>query len=86
MPLSALNHPNIVVIHEVGETSEGDHFIVQELIDGSTLRVLLEGPMPLTRIAEIGSQMRARSTPRTARVSCIATSSRRTSCSAVTDS
>ena len=54
---SALNHPNIVVIHEVGETSEGDHFIVQELIDGSTLRALLEGPMPLTRIAEIGAQV-----------------------------
>ena len=54
---SALNHPNIVVNHEVGETSEGDHFIVQELIDGSTLRALLEGPMPLARIAEIGSQV-----------------------------
>jgi len=54
---SALNHPNIVVIHEVGETSEGDHFIVQELIDGSTLRALCDGPMPLTQIAEIGSQV-----------------------------
>ena len=55
--VSALNHPNIVVIHEVGETSEGDHFIVQELIDGATLRALLDGPMPLTRIAEIGAQI-----------------------------
>ena len=54
---SALNHPNIVVIHEVGETSEGDHFIVQELIEGSTLRALLTGPMPLTRIAEMGAQI-----------------------------
>jgi serine/threonine protein kinase/tetratricopeptide (TPR) repeat protein len=54
---SALNHPNIVVIHEVGETSEGDYFIVQELIDGLTLRALLEGPMPLARIAEIGAQV-----------------------------
>ncbi|HEU4387449.1 MAG TPA: serine/threonine-protein kinase, partial [Blastocatellia bacterium] len=34
---SALSHPNIVVIHEIG--SDGDvHFIVTEFIDGETLR------------------------------------------------
>jgi serine/threonine protein kinase len=54
---SVLDHPNIVVIHEVGGTPEGDHFIVQELIEGSTLRALIDGPMPLTRIAEIGAQI-----------------------------
>src|SRR5262245_61792220 len=43
---SALNHPNIVTIHEVGETSSGDHFIVQELIDGSTLRSVIENHVP----------------------------------------
>ena len=33
---SLLNHPNIVVIHEVGE-SNGTHYIVSEYINGRTL-------------------------------------------------
>lgn len=34
---SALNHPNIIVIHEIGE-SDGAHFIATEYIEGETLR------------------------------------------------
>ena len=39
---SALNHPNIVTIYEVGVTPSGEHYIAQELIDGRTLRAVIE--------------------------------------------
>ena len=54
---SALNHPNIVTIHDVGETPAGDHFIVQELILGRTLRSLLDEPVPLAGVIDIGRQI-----------------------------
>jgi serine/threonine protein kinase len=37
---SALNHPNILTIHEVGE-ADGHHFIATEFIDGESLRETL---------------------------------------------
>src|SRR4030095_9787813 len=38
---SALNHPNIVTIHEAGITPSGGHYIVQEFVEGQKLRALL---------------------------------------------
>jgi eukaryotic-like serine/threonine-protein kinase len=57
---SRLTHPNIVTIHEVGQTS-GLHYIVMEFVEGQTLRevLLLQGehPLPTRRLLEIGAQI-----------------------------
>jgi eukaryotic-like serine/threonine-protein kinase len=53
---SALNHPNIVTIHEIGER-EGLRFIVTEYIEGETLRERMEqGRMRLVEVVEVGIQ------------------------------
>lgn len=54
---SALNHPNIVIIHELGETPDGEPFIVQEFVEGATLRGRLGQPLPLEDIIALGSQI-----------------------------
>ena len=35
---STLSHPNVCVIHEVGETQDGRHYIAMEYVEGVTLR------------------------------------------------
>ena len=43
----ALNHPNVLTVHDVG-THEGAPYLVTELLSGKTLRErLLEGRLPL---------------------------------------
>jgi eukaryotic-like serine/threonine-protein kinase len=48
---SALNHPNIITIYEVGQDSRR-HFIATEYIEGQTLRDRIASPQPMT-IAEV---------------------------------
>ncbi len=40
---STLSHPNVCVIHEVGESENGRHYIAMEFVDGVTLRQHLAG-------------------------------------------
>ena len=45
---SALDHPNIATIHEIGETDDGDLFIAMAYYQGQTLKQKIEqGPLPL---------------------------------------
>ena len=56
---SALNHPNICTIHDLGE-HDGQPFMVMELLKGDTLRdLLMRGPLVLDRALEIGQQLAA---------------------------
>jgi eukaryotic-like serine/threonine-protein kinase len=53
---SALNHPNILTVHEIGEAETGP-YIVTEFVDGSTVRDLLgSGPLPVGRALDIAIQ------------------------------
>ena len=53
---SALNHPNILTVHEIGEMESGP-YIVTELVDGHTVReLILEGPLQVGRALEIAIQ------------------------------
>lgn len=55
---SALNHPNILTVFEIGE-HDGIHFMATEFVEGQTLRSLLKSDIPLTRTLEIAVQIAA---------------------------
>jgi predicted ATPase len=54
---SALNHPNIVTIYELGHI-DSTHYIAMEFIEGRTLRELLGcGSMPVLKVIQIAAQI-----------------------------
>jgi Tol biopolymer transport system component len=57
LAVSALNHPNILTIYEVGN-SAGVHYLATEYIDGETLRHRIKrGPMPAQEAVETAIQV-----------------------------
>jgi Tol biopolymer transport system component/predicted Ser/Thr protein kinase len=54
---SALNHPNIITIYEIG-SADSTAFIAMELVDGKTLRELsASDPLPVRRVLAIAAQV-----------------------------
>src|ERR1700739_81686 len=54
---SALNHPNICTIHDIGEKDE-QKFIAMEFLDGETLKQRISGkPLPFDEMLELAIQI-----------------------------
>jgi serine/threonine protein kinase len=54
---SALNHPNIITVYDVG-THDGTPFIVSELVEGTSLREMLgRAPLTIREVLDLGVQM-----------------------------
>ena len=56
---ASLSHPNIVSIHDWGETEDGTYYIVMEYMEGRTLEDLIqrEGPLSPERATEVTLQV-----------------------------
>ena len=53
--VAALQHPNICTVHDVGETTDGQAFLVMELLQGEPLHErLAHGPVELPLLVDAG--------------------------------
>jgi serine/threonine protein kinase len=53
---SALNHPNILTVHQIGRQDDAI-FIATEFVDGFTLRQYMRQPLKLTAVLDIATQI-----------------------------
>ncbi len=54
---AAMQHPNVVSVLDVGETPDGKHVMVMELVDGTSLGDLMDAGLPRERIVPIVAQL-----------------------------
>src|SRR5215472_3123906 len=55
---SALNHPNVCVIYDVGETGEQQPYLAMEYVEGLTLQALLrQAPLEMNAVVELAIQI-----------------------------
>ncbi len=55
---SAITHPNITVIHEIGESTDGQVFIAMEYVEGKTLKLIVTEESPsIKKVLDIAVQV-----------------------------
>ncbi len=57
--LASMSTEHVVHVHDYGQTADGEHFLVMELVRGESLRAIMErdGPLPLARALNIVEQL-----------------------------
>ncbi len=56
--IAAIDHPNICAVYEVGETADGQAFIVMQHLEGETLAAMLQrGPLPPREALVLAAQI-----------------------------
>src|SRR5438034_8700599 len=55
---SALNHPHVCVVYDVGETDDGLPYIAMEFVEGQALDALVKlGPLEIARVVGLALQV-----------------------------